>query len=294
MLRVSGPELVAAACSAGVIGSFPTANARGTGELEDWIGRITGDARSGFHPAPYAANLIMRSPRLDGDLEVLVKQRSEVVITSVGSPLPVIEPLHQVGAVVLSGVATVRHAELAVSAGADGLVLLSAGAGGHTGSMNPFAFVRAVRAFFDGPVVLSGGLGDGQSLAAARLLGCDLGMMGTAFLATTESRAAADYKELVVSSSMDDVVLTRAFTGLPSNMLGPSIRLAGLNPAALDETATPAQAAQLYGSGGTGPKRWTDIWSAGHSVSGVPGIVSVAELVNRIAGEYQAAANASR
>lgn len=284
MLRVSGPELVAAACDSGVIGSFPTANARSAAELDEWLSRIELACSPGA--APCAANLIVRSPRFAADLDVLVRHRTEVVITSVGSPAEAVEPLHEVGAVVLADVATLRHAERAVQAGADGLVLLTAGAGGQTGWMNPFAFVRAVRSFFDGPLVLSGGVSDGHALAAARVLGCDLGYMGTPFLATTESRAELAHKQMVVDATLDDVLLTRAFTGLPSSMLIPSIHAAGLDPTDLDETVTPAQASQLYGSGGAGPTRWSQVWSAGHSVSGVREVVAVAELVDRLAGEY--------
>ncbi|MFC0437549.1 nitronate monooxygenase family protein [Kutzneria buriramensis] len=281
MLRVSGPELVTAACTAGVIGAFPTANARTAAELDDWLSRIEGTTG-----APYAANLIIRSPRLAADLRVLVEHRVELVITSVGSPAPVIDPLHEVGALVLADVATLHHAERAVAAGADGLILLTAGAGGQTGWLNPFAFVRAVRAFFDGPVVLAGGISDGHALHAARALGCDLAYMGTKFLATRESRADPAYKRMVAEADLDDIVLTRAFTGLPTSMLAPAIRAAGLDPAALDESISPADADQLYGHGGIGPRRWSDVWSAGHSVSGVTAAPSVAELVEQTATEF--------
>ncbi|MFZ2238286.1 MAG: nitronate monooxygenase [Gordonia amarae] len=287
MLRVSGPELVTAACSAGVIGAFPTANARSADELDAWLTRVEREA-TGWS-APCAANLIIRSPRFTDDLAVLVDHRAEIVITSVGSPAPAVEPLHAVGTFVLADVATLRHAQAAVEAGVDGLVLLTGGAGGQTGWLNPFAFVRAVRAFYDGPVVLAGGLSDGRSLAAAMTLGCDIGYMGTAFLATHESRAEDDYKQMVVDTTLDDVVLTRAFTGLPANMLGESIRAAGLDPATLDETITPAQAAELYGSNGSGPRRWSRIWSAGHSASGVSTVGDVATLVDRLSAEYASA-----
>lgn len=285
MLGVSGPELVSSVCRAGAIGAFPTINARTETELDEWISIIERGAGDGG--APYAANLIIRSPRLAEDLAVLIKHRTELVITSVGSPGPVIEPLHDVGALVFADVATLHHAERAVDAGADGLVLLTAGAGGQTGWMNPFAFVRAVRSIFEGPLVLAGGISDGQSLFAAEVLGCDLGYLGTRFLATLESRAPAEYKRMVVDSSLDDVMLTRAFTGLPTSMLRPSITAAGLDPFALDETVTPASAAALFGSGGSGPTRWSQVWSAGHSVSGVDRILPAAELVERLAHDYR-------
>lgn len=284
MLGISGPELVAAACAAGVVGGFPTANARSGAELDEWLGCIEDAAVDGG--APYAANLIVRSPRFAEDLDVLVRHRAPLVITSVGFPAEAVIALHDVDALVLADVATLRHAERAVAAGADGLVLLSAGAGGQTGWMNPFAYVRAVRSFFDGPLVLAGGIADGHAVHAARVLGCDLAYMGTAFLATTESRAEKAYKEMVIASGSDDIILTRAFTGLNASVLAPSIRQVGLDPAALDEAVTPAQAAVLYGHAGDGPRRWSQVWSAGHSVSGVRSVVSVAELVERISREY--------
>jgi nitronate monooxygenase len=292
MLRVSGPELVIEACAAGVVGAFPTANARTPAELDGWLDEIDAAARRADTPvAPHAPNLIIRQPRMAEDLEVLLRHRFELVITSVGSPAAVVDPLHAVGALVLADVATLRHAHRALDAGADGLVLLTAGAGGQTGWANPFAFVRAVREFFDGPLVLAGGIGDGRSLLAARVLGCDLGYVGTSFIATAESMAAPDYKRMAVASSLDDIVLTSAFTGLPASMLAPAIRAAGLDPAALDEHITPAVAAELYGgaSPGLGPKRWVDVWSAGHSVSAVRDIPTAAGLVDRLYTEYQRA-----
>lgn len=292
MLRVSGPELVTAACAAGVVGAFPTANARTTAELDGWLEEIDDAAARSPHPvAPHAPNLIIRQPRLAEDLEVLVRHRVELVITSVGSPAAVVEPLHGVGALVLADVATLRHAHRALEAGADGLVLLTAGAGGQTGSANPFAFVRAVREFFDGPLVLAGGIGDGRALLAARVLGCDLGYVGTSFIATAESLAAPEYKRMAVACTLDDIVLTSAFTGLPASMLAPAIRAAGLDPAELDEQVTPSVAAELYGGGnpGVGPKRWVDVWSAGHSVSAVRDIPTAAGLVERLHAEYRSA-----
>ncbi|MGU3587213.1 NAD(P)H-dependent flavin oxidoreductase [Rhodococcus sp. C26F] len=288
MLGVSGPELVSAACRAGVVGSFPTANARTATELDDWIATI--ENAIGSDDAPYAPNLIMRSPRFADDLAVLVQRRCEVVITSVGSPAAAVDPLHDIGALVLADVATLGHAQRAVAAGADGLVLLTAGAGGQTGWMNPFAFVRAVRSFFDGPIVLAGGICDGESLFAARVLGCDLGYLGTSFLATEESRAALAHKQMVADSTLDDIVLTRAFTGLPASMLRDSIEAAGLDPSTLDETVTPESATKLFGSGAEGPRRWSQIWSAGHSVSGVDRIMTTENLVSQLAAEYAGAA----
>ncbi|MCY1220633.1 putative enoyl-[acyl-carrier-protein] reductase II [compost metagenome] len=212
-----------------------------------------------------------------------------MVIASVGSPEAVIQPLHDIGCLVFADVASIRHAEKALAAGADGLILLTAGAGGQTGWANPFAFVRAVRRMFDGPIVLSGGMSDGAALWAASTLGCDLGMMGTRFIATPESLGADRYKSMLVDSRLDDVLLTQAFTGLDTNMLRPSIVAAGLDPQALQGKVSPERARELFGEHGKeahGPKRWVDIWSAGHSVSGVDRVLPVAELVDVLAGEY--------
>jgi nitronate monooxygenase len=272
-----------------VIGAFPAANAGGAEELDRWLTEIeAAEAGAGESVAPHCPNLIVRDPRLAEHLEVVVAHRVELVIASVGSPAPVVGPLHEVGALVLADVATLAHARKAVAAGVDGLVLLSAGAGGQTGWMNPFAFTRAVREFFAGPVVLAGGISDGHALRAAQTLGADLAYMGTRFIASRESMAAPAYKQMLVDSSLDDVVLTAAFTGLPASILAPSIRAAGLDPTALDESITADDAAALYGARatGAGPRRWSDIFSAGHSVSGVDQVESVAEIVERTRVEH--------
>lgn len=286
MLRVSGPDLVIAACNAGVIGAFPTKNARTAADLDAWLTEIRG--RLGADAAPFCPNLIMRDDRLAEDLAIVARHGAEVVITSVGSPAPAVAALHDAGALVLADVATLRHAERAIAAGADGLILLTAGAGGQTGWLNPFAFVRAVRAMFDGIVVLAGGISDGHALAAAITLGCDLGYMGTRFIATRESLASDSYRAMLVDASMDDVMLTSAITGLPTNMLQPSIEAAGLDPRRLDEQIGEARARQQFGAGAAGPRRWADIWSAGHTVSGVREVGSVHGLVEQTRAEFEA------
>src|SRR5258705_12156824 len=237
MFLVSGVELVVAACRNGVIGAFPTVNCRSPEQLDQWLGEIEGRLRrhsneSGKPTAPICANLIVHrsNARFAQDLQVLLRHRPEIVITSVGSPAPVLAPLHEAGALVFADVASIRHAERAVAAGADGLVLLTAGAGGQTGWLNPFVFVRAVRAFFDGPLVLAGGISDGHGLRAAQALGCGLAYMGAKFIATRESMADTRYKEMLVASSADDILLTTAFTGLQTNMLRPSIEAARRDP----------------------------------------------------------------
>jgi len=295
MFLVSGPALVKAACRAGVIGAFPTANCRTLAELEAWLADIGQDLKraadeSGRKPAPLCPNLIVHrsNPRLADDLAAVLRHEPEMVITSVGSPEPVMKPLKDAGCLVLADVASVRHAEKAVAAGVDGLVLLTAGAGGQTGWVNPFAFVRAVRTFWDGMLVMAGGMADGQAVAAAEVLGCDLAYMGTKFIATRESLAKEAYKQMLVQSRLDDVLLTRAFTGLETNMLRPSIAAAGLDPDSLPERGAIDIAKDINAAERERPnaKRWKDVWSAGHSVSGVVDVPSVAELVERTAGEY--------
>ncbi|MCK1603965.1 nitronate monooxygenase [Bradyrhizobium sp. 166] len=290
MFSISGVDLVTAVCRSGAIGAFPTANAQTVDELEHWLTLIEYDlAKLNGGAAPHCPNLIMRQARFADDLACLVRHKVEIVITSLGSPAPAIEPLHAIGCLVFADVASLRHAEKAIEAGADGLILLAAGAGGHTGWANPFAFVRAVRAMFDGPIVLAGGITDGVSLAAARLLGCELAYMGTCFIATRESMASEAYRQKLVDCTLDDVMLTRAFTGLNVNMLRPSIAAAGLDPSKLDEAVSEARAKQKFGSNNTeGSRRWIDIWSAGHSVSGVRSIRSAGELVEEVAREYEA------
>jgi len=298
MFLVSGIELVAAACRNGVVGSFPTVNCREAEQLDIWLTELEQRLRrhadeSGRPAAPICPNLIVHrsNARLEQDLNILLRHKPEMVITSVGSPAPVLQPLHDAGALVFADVASIRHAERAVAAGADGLVLLTAGAGGQTGWLNPFAFVRAVRAFFDGPIVLAGGIGDGHALRAAEALGCDLAYMGTRFIATRESMADNRYKDMLVSSSADDILLTTAFTGLQTNMLRPSIEAAGLDPENLPSRGAIDIGKDIdIGARENRPKRWRDVWSAGHSVSGVDAVLSVDELVARTRDEYRAAA----
>lgn len=295
MLRVSGPEIVIAACKSGVVGAFPTANAGGVEVLDSWLTDITTALKeSGKPTAPWCPNIIVhRDPAvLHKEVDCVIKHGAEMVITSVGSPAPVIEPLKAAGCSVFADVASLRHAEKAIKAGADGLILLTAGAGGQTGWANGFAFVRAVRSFFDGPLVLAGGISDGFALWAAQTLGCDLGFMGTKFIATKESMASDSYREMLMTSELDDVVTTRAFTGLNANMLAKSIEAAGLNPKTLDESVSAERARELFGAHRGNvqrPVRWKDIWSAGHSVSGISSIASVAELVESTRREYESA-----
>lgn len=295
MLRVSGPDLVSAACCNGVIGAFPTVNARTTEGLDAWLTRIAQDRERVEGPtAPPCPNIIMRSEpaQLAEDVRTLVRHKVELVIASVGSPESIVKPLHDVGCRVFTDVASLRHAEKAIEVGADGLVLLTAGAGGQTGWANGMAFVRAVRAFYDGPVILAGGISDGAALWAARALGCDLATMGTRFIATRESMAADAYRAMLVDSRLDDVMLTRAMTGLDASMLRPSFVQAGLDPKAFEGAVSQERARELqsgHNREGTEPRRWVDLWSAGHSVSGVRAVQPAAMLIDELEREYRAA-----
>ena len=291
MLHVSGPDLVIAACRAGAIGAFPTANCRSADQLAQWIVRIRAAfeaaGTSASEVAPFCANLIVRSPHLREHLACLVRERVEMVITSVGSPRQVVEPLHEAGCRVFADVATLAHAEKALADGVDGLVLLTAGAGGQTGWVNPFAFVRAARRLFDGPVILAGGIADGHALWAACALGADLAYMGTRFIATPQSMAAPAYRQMLVQSTFDDVMISDAFSGLDANWLRPSIVAAGLDPDALDPHAVRLSNQEMYDT--HGPRRWRDLWSAGHSVVGVQRVQDVADLVDEVAAQYNLA-----
>ena len=280
MTAVSGTELVIAACRAGVIGAFPTHNATSPAELGDWLDRIS--SAVGPADAPFAPNLIMHrsNTRLEADLETLIDHGVELVITSVGSPAAAIGPLHAAGARVFADVASLQHVDRAIEAGADGLVLLTAGAGGQTGWANPFAFVRAARARFDGTIVVAGGMIDGASILAAQVLGADLVYFGTRFIATEESLAPEPYRAAVIEASLDEVRLSTAVGGLPASLLA-------------------AWLERDLAVGGSGPAgegfrqdrllRRQSAWSAGHSVSGVRGVTPVAELVSSLTREYQAA-----
>ncbi len=302
MLAVSGPELAIAACKAGVIGAFPLANARTIDNVEAWLTNIASALDRAAKenpdrpPAPFCPNLIIKRAEMKAELACLLRHQIEIVITSVGSPTEAIGPLHDIGCTVFADVATIKHTEKAIAAGVDGLVLLTAGAGGQTGWLNPLAFVRAAREMFQGPIVLAGGISDGAALWAAKVLGCDLAYMGTKFIATNESMAADAYKRMLVGSDMDDVMLTQAFTGLDTNMLIPSMIASGLDPKTLPPRVSIEEAARNFGSKGemNGPRRYKDIWSAGHSVSGVTRVQSAADLIEQTIREYEEARDRTR
>jgi len=300
MLRISGVDLTAAACIEGVIGSFPTVNAREPEQLDLWMTEIAERCARAERPtAPVCPNVLMRTDpaKLDADVEVLVKHKVEMVLASVGSPEKYVRKLHDVGCFVLADVGSMRHAERALESGVDGLVLLSAGAGGQTGWANGMSFVRAVRKMYDGPLVLAGGISDGHALLSAQVLGCDLGLMGTRFIATQEAMADPRYKAMLIDSGIDDIQLTRGISGIDANFLRPSIIACGLDPEIVSQPVSKEKSRELfsaYAGQMRGPKRWVDLWSAGHTVSAVERVCSVAELVDEIAQEYDAACAVGR
>jgi nitronate monooxygenase len=284
MFLVSGPRLVLAACRHGLIGSFPTAYARTPDDLEGWLRDIErGLAEHPAGAAPYAANLIVHptNPRMDTDLDLICKHRVPIVIASVGNPARVVERVHDYGGLVLTDVARIGHARKAIGSGVDGLVLLCAGAGGHTGWINPFAFVRAVRAFYDGPIILAGGIADGISLHAAQTLGADLAYIGTRFIAVAESDAKPDYQQMIVDSSADDIVLTAAVSGLPANWLRGSLELAGYT-----DLGRPAPGGFNFSEK---LKAWKDVWGAGHGVGATVSTATVGDIVLQLEDEYRRA-----
>lgn len=281
MFLISGPDLVIACSRAGVVGSFPTLNARTPAILDEWLARMAAETAGA---APFAANLIVHhtNTRVEEDLEVVANHRVPLVISSVGNPSGVVAKVHAYGGLVLADVASLKHARRAAEAGVDGLILLCAGAGGNTGWLSPFAFVGAVREFFDGPVVLAGALSRGRYIHAAEQIGADLAYVGTSFIATRESLASDQYRRMLVASSADDVILTDAVTGIPANMLRPSLERAGFKSGHKPEGFNLLKEIEVL-------KAWRDIWSAGHGVGDVTDVESVGDLVGRLKRDYELA-----
>jgi nitronate monooxygenase len=298
MFILSGPELVIAQCKAGIVGSFPALNAReAEGEpplLEAWLTQITEalDKHNQENPdrpaAPFAVNQIVHrsNSRLERDLEICVKHKVPIWITSLGARVEVNEAAHSCGGIVLHDIINNRFARKAIEKGADGLIAVAAGAGGHAGPQSPFALVREIREWFDGPLLLSGALATGEGLLAARAMGADLGYMGSAFIATREANAVPTYKDMIVSGGADDIVTSSLFTGVSGNYLRPSIEAAGLDP---DDLPSADASAMNFGSGSSKPKAWKEIWGAGQGIGAVKQITGAAELVDRIEAEYRAA-----
>lgn len=283
MFLVSGPELVIASCRAGLVGSFPAANARSAEILAQWMGRIRDEVAG----APWALNLVVLpkyNPLLPQQMELLDEYRPPVVITSLGRPNAIVERVHAYGGLVWHDVTTIEHAEKALASGVDGLILVTSGAGGHCGPLHPFAFVPQVRRFWDGTLVLAGAISDGAAILAAQAIGADLVSMGTRFLATAESMAPDEYKDLVVTQESADIIVTDRVSGLPAAFLRGSLQRMGLDPDNLPPLRAPFQADLPEGV-----KAWRDAWSAGQGVGLIDDIPTVAELSERLQREYASA-----
>jgi nitronate monooxygenase len=295
MFIVSTPALVLAQCRAGIVGSFPALNARPAAQLDDWLAEITETraARRRADPAariaPFAVNQIVHSSndRLEHDVALCVKHRVPIVITSLRPPAEVVSAVHSYGGVVFHDVINLRHAEKAAQQGVDGIIAVCAGAGGHAGVLSPFALVKQIREVYGGTIILSGAMSTGADVLAAQALGADLAYLGTRFIATDEANAVPDYKQMLIDSQADDIVYTSLFSGVPGNYLRGSVKRTGLDPDKLPEAE---KTKMNFGTEGNSElKAWRDIWSAGQSVSGIHDVTSVATLIDRMAGEYQAA-----
>jgi len=293
MFLVSGPDLVIEQCKAGVIGSFPALNARPQEELDKWLTRIETELARHQHEhpgkkvAPFAVNLIVNkaNQRLAADLEVVLSHKVPIVITSLSAPTGLVPRVHDYGGIVFHDVIKVRHAEKALEAGVDGLIAVCGGAGGHAGSLNPFALVNELRRIHQGPLALAGAITNGAGVLAAEAMGCDLAYLGTRFIATKESMAVERYKQMIVASNSGDIVYTPLFSGVHGSYLAGSIRNAGLDPDSLPVNEAPG----LYRNREERPKTWKEIWGAGQGVGNIDDIPTVAELVDRLESEYFAA-----
>ncbi|MGW5385316.1 NAD(P)H-dependent flavin oxidoreductase [Nocardia sp. NPDC003963] len=298
MFIVSNPDLVVAQCTAGVVGSFPSLNARPQSQLREWLTVITGQLAEydAHHPdapaAPFAVNLIVHksNDRLEQDLATIAEFEVPIVITSLGARADVNDAVHAYGGIVLHDVVNNRFARKAVDKGADGLVAVAAGAGGHAGTQSPFALVQEIREWFDGPLLLSGAIAHGRSIFAAQVAGADLAYIGSAFIATREAGAADAYKQMIVDSGAEDIVYSNLFTGVHGNYLRGSIIAAGMDP---DDLATSDPSAMSFGTGdgsaGDTAKPWRDIWGAGQGIGPVRAVTPTAALVERLSGEYVSA-----
>jgi nitronate monooxygenase len=293
MFIVSNPDLVIAQCESGVVGSFPALNARPKELLEEWLVRIESalDERRRTDPAariaPFAVNQIIHqsNDRLDHDLDVCVRRRVPIIITSLRAPDDVVQRVHAYGGMVFHDVISIRHAHKALEAGVDGLVLVCAGAGGHAGTLSPFALVREVRKFFDGPIALSGAITDGAGVLAAEAIGADFAYVGTRFIATHEANAAEGYKQTILDSSAADIVYTPFFSGVHGNYLKRSVAAAGLDP----DNLPAAQKISMNFASDRPAKVWKDIWGAGQGVGNIDEVLPARELVQRMRQEYLAA-----
>jgi nitronate monooxygenase len=297
---ISTPKLVIAQCKAGIVGSFPALNAReADGEpalLEAWLKEITEEldrynqANPDAPAAPFAVNQIVHrtNTRLERDMEICAQWKVPIWITSLGSRPEVNEAAHSCGGIALHDVINNTFAHKAIARGADGLIAVCAGAGGHAGPQSPFALIREIREWFDGPLLLSGAVATGEALLAARVLGADLGYIGSPFIATTEANAEDAYKQMILEGGAEDIVTSSLFTGISGNYLKPSVALAGMDPDSL-QTAGPD--AMSFAEGSSKPKAWKEIWGAGQGIGAVKQVVPVATLIDRLEREYKDARN---
>jgi len=289
---ISNPKLVIEQCKAGVIGSMPALNARPAAQLDEWLAEITETlaAYNRAHPdrpaAPFAINQIVHksNDRLEYDMEMVVKYKVPIIITSLGARTDVNDAIHSYGGIVLHDIINNFFARKAIEKGADGLIAVAAGAGGHAGQKSPFALVQEIRQWFDGPLALSGSIATGDAVLAAQAMGADFAYIGSAFIATEEARASDAYKQCIVDSNSDDIVYSSLFTGVHGNYLKASVRNAGLDPDNLPES-DPSK----MNFGGGAAKAWKDIWGCGQGIGVVDKVASTAEFVGKLLGEYQAA-----
>jgi nitronate monooxygenase len=289
---ISNPKLVIEQCKAGVVGSMPALNARPASQLEDWLAEITETlaAYNAANPeqpaAPFAINQIVHksNDRLEHDMAMCVKYKVPIIITSLGAREEINQAAHSYGGVVLHDIINNKFAHKAIEKGADGLIAVAAGAGGHAGVKSPFALIQEIRQWFDGPVALSGSIATGDAILASQAMGADFAYIGSAFIATHEARAADDYKKAIVDCNSDDIVYSNLFTGVHGNYLAPSIRASGLDPDHLPES-DPSK----MNFGGDAKKAWKDIWGCGQGIGAIDAVVSTAERVAKLKREYAAA-----
>lgn len=290
---ISNPKLVIEQCKAGIVGSMPALNARPASQLDEWLAEITEElasynAKNPDHPAaPFAINQIVHksNDRLEADMELCVKYKVPIIITSLGARKEVNIAAHSYGAVVFHDVINNRFAHKAIEKGADGLIAVATGAGGHAGNKSPFALVQEIREWFDGPLSLAGSIANGNAILATQAMGADFAYIGSPFIATKEARAATEYKQTIVECTSDDIVYSNLFTGIHGNYLAPSIRAAGLDPTALPES----DPSKMNFGGETNAKAWKDIWGSGQGIAAVKEITSAAEFVEKLQKEYVAA-----
>jgi nitronate monooxygenase len=289
---ISNPKLVIEQCKAGVVGSMPALNARPAELLDEWLAEIT-EALAAYNKAnpdkpaaPFAINQIVHksNDRLEHDMQVCAKYKVPIIITSLGAREDVNQAVHAWGGVVLHDIINNKFAHKAIEKGADGLIAVAAGAGGHAGVKSPFALIQEIRQWFDGPVALSGSIASGDAVLAAQAMGADFGYIGSAFIATHEARASDAYKQAIVDGNSDDIVYSNLFTGVHGNYLAPSIRAAGMDPDNLPES-DPSK----MNFGGDAKKAWKDIWGCGQGIGAINAVTSTAELVAKLRGEYEAA-----